>query len=148
MSLMFIDSGTLTDIADAIRAKTGDSNSMTPLEMPTEIANIPTSIGGEVLDVDSVTANSAVTTYTNPINYTATANGLLIIYTGESNTDSRASAVTINGVSAEFGSVELYHWFNMGHALTFVNVKNGDVVSVTYRTSRKYQILFIPTVPA
>lgn len=35
-----IDSETLTDIADAIRAKTGDSASMTPLEMPDEIASI------------------------------------------------------------------------------------------------------------
>ena len=35
-----IDSETLTDIADAIRAKTGESGSMTPLEMPDEIASI------------------------------------------------------------------------------------------------------------
>ena len=40
MSKYVIDSETLTDIADAIRAKTGDSASMTPLEMPDEIASI------------------------------------------------------------------------------------------------------------
>ena len=45
MSTMLIQSGTLDDIADAIRAKTGGSASMTPLQMPTEIANIPS--GGE-----------------------------------------------------------------------------------------------------
>ena len=32
---------TFTNIADAIRAKTGSSETMTPAEMPTEIANIP-----------------------------------------------------------------------------------------------------------
>lgn len=36
---------TLTDIADAIRAKTGGSATMTPSEMPTEIANIPSGGG-------------------------------------------------------------------------------------------------------
>lgn len=43
MSTMLIQSGTLDDIADAIRAKTGGVNTMTPLEMPTEIASI---VGG------------------------------------------------------------------------------------------------------
>ena len=36
---------TLGDIADAIRSKTGKVDTMTPLDMPTEIASIPT--GGE-----------------------------------------------------------------------------------------------------
>lgn len=31
---------TFTDIADAIRAKTGKSDTMTPAEMPTEISSI------------------------------------------------------------------------------------------------------------
>ena len=40
MSELLIQSGTLTDIADAIRAKTGGSASMTPSEMVTAIGNI------------------------------------------------------------------------------------------------------------
>lgn len=40
MSSLIIQSGTLSDIADAIRAKTGKAASMTPLEMPTEISSI------------------------------------------------------------------------------------------------------------
>lgn len=40
MSTLLIQSGTLDDIADAIRAKTGKVASMTPLEMPDEIADI------------------------------------------------------------------------------------------------------------
>ena len=51
MSIMFINSDTLSDIADAIRAKTGGSGTMTPLEMPTEIA----SIGGGGIDISEYT---------------------------------------------------------------------------------------------
>ena len=41
MSEYIIESQTLTDIADAIRGKTGSSSTLTPLEMPNAIANIP-----------------------------------------------------------------------------------------------------------
>lgn len=40
MSFYSISKKELTDIADAIRAKTGKSDSMTLEQMPTEIANI------------------------------------------------------------------------------------------------------------
>lgn len=131
-----------TGICDAIRGKTGSSDPIAHQSIPEAITNLPS--GGSELDLPDVTAESAVTTYTNPITYTATEDGLLIIYTGESHTDSRATAVTINGETATFGTVALYEWFNMGHALTFVYVKSGDVVSASYGASRKYQILFIP----
>ena len=131
-----------TGICDAIRTKTGGSDPIAHQSIPSAIENLPS--GGTELDLPDVTAESAVTTYTNPITYTATEDGLLIIYTGESHTDSRATAVTINGETATFGTVALYEWFNMGHALTFVYVKSGDVVSASYSASRKYQILFIP----
>jgi len=42
MSNLIIQSGTLDDIADAIRAKTGSQASMTPAQMVTNIASIPT----------------------------------------------------------------------------------------------------------
>ena len=40
MSTLLVQSGTFDNIADAIRAKTGKVASMTPLEMPEEIASI------------------------------------------------------------------------------------------------------------
>lgn len=52
MSTMLIQSGTLDDIADAIRAKTGGSASMTPLQMPTQIASIPSGSGANILSGD------------------------------------------------------------------------------------------------
>lgn len=42
---MIIESITLKNIADAIRAKTGSTAKMTPVEMPGKIASIPS--GGE-----------------------------------------------------------------------------------------------------
>ena len=47
MSKYTIDSSTLTDIAEAIRTKTGGVSQMTPLEMPTEIGTIPTYENGD-----------------------------------------------------------------------------------------------------
>lgn len=41
MSEYIIESQTLTDIADAIRGKTGSSSTLTPLQMPNAIASIP-----------------------------------------------------------------------------------------------------------
>lgn len=48
MADYIIQGQTLTDIADAIRAKTGGSAAMTPVEMPDEIASIQS--GGEALN--------------------------------------------------------------------------------------------------
>ena len=42
MSNYMIEGQTLTDIADAIRAKTGSSDPITGANMATEIENIPT----------------------------------------------------------------------------------------------------------
>ena len=130
-------------IADAITDKgVTTSASDTFSTMATNIENIPS--GGAELDLPNVTSLGVNTSWTNPITYTATADGLLMIYTGDSHAESRASSVTINGESVTFGTIALYEWFYMGHALTFVFVKTGDVVRATYSTSRKYQLLFIP----
>ena len=48
MSTLLVQSETFDDIADAIRAKTGKVASMTPLEMPQEIASISGGGGGGV----------------------------------------------------------------------------------------------------
>lgn len=62
MAEYLIQDTTLEGIADAIRAKTGSSASMTPAQMPTEIASIPTG-GGVTTQPLSVTENG---TYTAP----------------------------------------------------------------------------------
>ena len=49
MSLLVINPDTLSDIADAIRSKTGGVDTMTPLEMPDEIESITTGGSGDVV---------------------------------------------------------------------------------------------------
>ena len=56
MSLYSIQDTTLTDIADAIRSKTGKTASMTPIEMPDEIASISGG-GSATLITKTITAN-------------------------------------------------------------------------------------------
>lgn len=50
MSKVYLDDSILTDIADAIREKTGESGTITPANMPTEIEGI--SGGGEPIVID------------------------------------------------------------------------------------------------
>lgn len=58
------------DIADAIRAKTGKVDTMTPAEMPTEIASISTGSGIPVEYIKlNVTENAQVTNYGDSLVY-------------------------------------------------------------------------------
>lgn len=67
MSKYVIEDTTLSSIADAIRAKTGKTDTMTPEQMPTEIAGITTG-GGSSEDVRYVTfMNGDVVLYKKPV---------------------------------------------------------------------------------
>ena len=48
MSKYVIDSSTLTSIADAVRAKTGSTNTIKVSDIPTAIANLPSGGGGDI----------------------------------------------------------------------------------------------------
>lgn len=61
MSKAIITASLLADIADAIRAKTGDTASMTPSEMAEEIANISTGTTPTGTKQISITANGTTT---------------------------------------------------------------------------------------
>ena len=61
MSKAIITASLLTNIADAIRAKTGDPASMTPSEMAEEIANISTGTTPTGTKQISITANGTIT---------------------------------------------------------------------------------------
>lgn len=87
MAEYLIQGETLDDIADAINAKTGGSSAMTPAEMATAIAAIPSGGGGSgyakktgsfVLATDYTYANRADQAYT----------GSILIETGLSHIDS------------------------------------------------------------
>lgn len=72
---MLIQSNTLEDIADAIRSKAGTSSSMSPLDMPINIMNIPTGGGGDD-GVVAVYVDSSPTFIPNQLlTYVATKTG-------------------------------------------------------------------------
>lgn len=48
-----IEGQTLTDIADAIRAKTGSSDPITGANMATEIENIPSGGGAPIMQINA-----------------------------------------------------------------------------------------------
>lgn len=70
MSSYIIQSQTLTDIADAIRNKTGSSSTLTPLEMPNAIANISSGISTNTITIEigenSVTQAGQLYNYFRP----------------------------------------------------------------------------------
>lgn len=70
MSSYIIQSQTLTDIADAIRNKTGSSSTLTPLEMPNAIANIPSGSSVNTITIEigenSVRNTAQVYNYFHP----------------------------------------------------------------------------------
>ena len=98
MSTMLIQSGTLDDIADAIRAKTGGVATMTPLEMPTEIANIVGG-GGDITLLHSAGLTRSEIIDNPPTTYTFTKNYDTIYVVGSiSDNDAQAGCkLTYNG---------------------------------------------------
>ena len=52
MSKVFIEESTLTAIGDSIRAKTGKTDMIPPLQMPTEIASIQSGGGATMKTVE------------------------------------------------------------------------------------------------
>lgn len=70
MSEYIIESQTLTDIADAIRGKTGSSGTLTPLQMPGAITSISSGISINTITIEiganSVTNASKLYNYFHP----------------------------------------------------------------------------------
>ena len=126
MSLMFIDSDTLSDIADAIRTKKGTSNEMTPLDMPGEIASIPTPTGsGEAYEYNSGTSH-----YFGEVTKTVTIqnSGTLYVMVGE-NYSSQRSTMTVNGISVSATQSD-YNYIGFTYFTT--PIQGGDEVAVTF----------------
>lgn len=90
MADRLIQTGTLTDIADAIRAKTGGSSLIAPEDMPTEIASISGG-GGYVPFTLSVASD----------------------YTGQSPYD--AFMLIVNAVVATIGDKPFFAWLTTGN---------------------------------
>ena len=140
MSIMFINSDTLSDIADAIRAKTGGSNSMTPLEMPTEIASIPSGGGGSGEVALAYYSGYSSTTSEKAQTYTATKSGKLFVGVFSTIDSYMVSEIKpkayLNNVeqtpSTSGGGVWTWQWNTASYYATFsIDVVAGDVVKIT-----------------
>lgn len=111
MSTMFIQSGTLDDIADAIRAKTGKSSSMTPLEMPTEIGSITAGVsdvinvfGHDVIVDESITVTQSGTFYATMFQNNVTGSFVL---TKNGSTVSRTSGYTTGNTYGNYYAISV-----------------------------------------
>ena len=129
MGTKIIQDGTLTDIADAIRAKTGKSETMTPLEMPTEIASIETGGGSfdglQLVSVDSTTGRPTQYKWKGD---TIPVYGLHYCYYGAGNNQ----RCTLDLSEVEY--VSQYGLSNSG--LEFINVHNIKEMDTSALASR------------
>lgn len=137
MSLMYIDGDTLSDIANAIRAKTGTSVSLTPLEMPTAIANIPSGAGaaGEIVlrEFRNWTGVTTPKTYS----YTATKTGKLFLFVSYQQGGKSYNPITLtkNGTAVtatyegggKMTSSTGYAWYRIFE----VDVESNDALVIT-----------------
>ena len=135
MSTMLIQSDTLDDIADAIRAKTGSVSTMTPLEMPTEIANI--SGGGDITLLHSAGLTRSQINGENRTIYTFTeAYDIIYVIGSIGDNDAVAGCVltyTGNGTATEIDSkTGTYSSTNATNTkvLRLENVSTNDTVEI------------------
>lgn len=102
MSTMLIQSTTLEDIADAIRTKTGESDLMTPLEMPSAIDAIPS--GGEdrllYYNIKSIPTYTSQQNVDYVTDYTGSVN-IMIAQTSQYNANTKIG-ILLNGTEVSY----------------------------------------------
>ena len=127
MADRLIQTGTLTDIADAIRAKTGKSATMTPLEMPSEIASI--SGGGAQFVVTETeftnTTESRVVTHNANLEFDVDSFLMIVEPTEE-------TLALINDVNNS--TLYLAKLIVMSKFLPFDMISHGRVTTVDFQT--------------
>lgn len=97
MAIKTIMDSTLTAIADAIRAKTGKSASMTPLEMPTEIGSISGG-GGMDAGLEALIAGTATGNIDATLPEQCKGLGILFFSASVNGSNSLVANLTLRGV--------------------------------------------------
>lgn len=142
MSTYLIQDTTLTEIADSIRTKTQETNLMTPSEMASKIASIPT----ESYNIEITTENGALVTITNGTDtYTATSIGTCNFtiqeqgnWTCSATLDGAQSNTKIINVSNDFATTLIFF-----KAIVVVTTSEGVTV-----TASKNDLTFTQTAPS
>lgn len=144
MSTYLINSGTLDDIADAIRAKTGGSANITPLEMPEEIASISGGGHGVVTKYKKVLIGSEVVGYgsgsaSTSVTIPNVKQVILNLWLWCPDvTQSGTVSISVNGESQVITDYDYYTYTDAYHAVrTYIlDFPNGvDMASVGYTFS-------------
>ena len=121
MSTLLVQSGTFDNIADAIRAKTGKVASMTPLEMPQEIASISGG-GGDGLPILNGKADPTASQGTN---------GQLYFKYGENGVDlSTFTFRNTGGVTCASSKYALVYTYNSGTSIGAESRLQMDLTNV------------------
>lgn len=142
MSVYLIQDTTLTEIANNIRAKTNETNLMTPSEMASKIA----SISSETYNIEVTVENGALVTITNGIDiYTGTSTGICN-FTVQKEGEWACSA-TLNGNQSETKIINVFNDFSTTlsffKATVMINTSEGATV-----TASKGNIMFTQTAPS
>lgn len=131
MSSLIIQSGTLDDIADAIRAKTGSQASMTPAQMVTNIASIPT--GTTPTGTMNISSNGTydVTNYASAVVAVSASSSEVAATTYANNNGTKIEVTLTNGTFYENttdnpGSI--YNELDTGTMYGMVANASGNVV--------------------
>ena len=130
MSVYLIQDTTLTEIANNIRAKTNETNLITPSEMASKIA----SISSETYNIEVTVEKGALVTITNGIDiYTGTSTGICN-FTVQKEGDWACSA-TLNGNQSETKIINVFNDFSTTlsffKATIMINTSEGATVTAT-----------------
>lgn len=142
MSVYLIQDTTLTEIANNIRAKTNETNLITPSEMASKIA----SISSESYNIEVTVEKGALVTITNGVDiYTGTSTGICN-FTVQKEGDWTCSA-TLNGNQSDTKIINVFNDFSTTlsffKATVMINTSEGATV-----TASKGNIIFTQTAPS
>lgn len=142
MSVYLIQDTTLTEIANNIRAKTNETNLITPSEMASKIA----SISSESYNIEVTVEKGALVTITNGVDiYTGTSTGICN-FTVQKEGDWTCSA-TLNGNQSDTKIINVFNDFSTTlsffKATVMINTSEGATV-----TASKGNIIFTQAAPS
>ena len=137
MAKIFIEESTLSAIGNSIRAKTGKTNMIPPLSMPTEIESIQTTGGGQAFQCGTVVSADD----TNLV-VPCTLDNILIVRRYLTSTGNmayllNATLLVADGLKIQIGTNSSGSLINQGTGVFSITKQNGQT-TFTQTTSIKF----------